>query len=807
MPFLFLGDSLATISLAIIAKNEEDTLPKCLNSVIDIVDEIILVDTGSTDRTIEIAKEIAKDKLVLIESPWTNNFSYHRQISFDQATKDYILWADADDILINPENLKDILDNQEGFDIVNLKYDYDRDEFGNTTMLHWRDRVLKNTRLEDGTSAWKWNDPVHEYLSYALTPPPIDVKTLDSHVFHNRPEEGEGSVMRNLTILEENAIKVGLGNLDQRNLMNLGNERFLSGNFAGAIDAYDLYLQISTWDDEKIQVLVKLSEMFESAGKFDVAYKACWDAIQLNANWPEPWIQLARLELINKKFLNAIKFSEIADACVYPETVLVTNIAAKEILPKTIRYKACLLMGDIEKALPDLEACIKLRPNEETKQDYSIVKTELQRRAEIAAVIKTASYDKAFLAKLPKHLKAYSEIQDLLVPYCKEKQKAERDDPDTLFHTLGHSRVTIFAGQHVEPWSPSSITTTGIGGSETAIIRLAELLDIQGCEVTVYAEPGGDIGFCNERWTSGPLYLPARYFDPSEEVDIFISCRRAEIIDLEINAREKWLWLHDTTLGDSLTVERADRFDKFLTVSHWQAKQYSNLYEGVTAEKLFVTANGIDPLLLENAATEAGQLVKDPYKFIYSSSPDRGLEFLLELWPSIKETHPQASLDIYYGWDTLDKLVTSYPFLKLQKDRISGKVEAVKHLDVKWCGRVDQKTLYKRAFGAGVYVYSTTFNETSMITALEMLACGVTFIGSNMGALSETLQGHGILIDGSPNYPEVKQAFLEAIDKALDSSQWDTKAKIEAAEYAMSRTWQVVADSWVKEIRKLKGLV
>ena len=85
-----------TISLCMIVKNEEDFLPRCLDSVKDYVDEIIVVDTGSTDRTVEIARSFGAR---IYHHPWENNFSKHRNQSIGYATGDWVFIMDADEEL------------------------------------------------------------------------------------------------------------------------------------------------------------------------------------------------------------------------------------------------------------------------------------------------------------------------------------------------------------------------------------------------------------------------------------------------------------------------------------------------------------------------------------------------------------------------------------------------------------------------------------------------------------------------------------------------------------------------------------
>ena len=84
------------ISLCMIVKDEEKFLENCLESVKNCVDEIIVVDTGSTDRTIEIARSFDAH---VYQHPWENDFSKHRNQSLSHAHGDWIFWIDADEVL------------------------------------------------------------------------------------------------------------------------------------------------------------------------------------------------------------------------------------------------------------------------------------------------------------------------------------------------------------------------------------------------------------------------------------------------------------------------------------------------------------------------------------------------------------------------------------------------------------------------------------------------------------------------------------------------------------------------------------
>ena len=89
-----------TLSLCMIVRDEEEMLPRCLAAVAPVVDEIIVVDTGSHDATIEIAQSFGAR---VIEYAWTNSFAEARNISFDAATGDWLMFLDADEVLVSED--------------------------------------------------------------------------------------------------------------------------------------------------------------------------------------------------------------------------------------------------------------------------------------------------------------------------------------------------------------------------------------------------------------------------------------------------------------------------------------------------------------------------------------------------------------------------------------------------------------------------------------------------------------------------------------------------------------------------------
>ena len=149
-----------TISLCMIVKDEEKVLARCLDSVRSCVDEIIIVDTGSTDATKEIARRYTAR---IYDFKWRDDFSAARNFSFSLAEMDYILWLDADDVL-TPENaaaLRRLKSSPPEADVIMMKYQTAFDENGNCVFSYYRERLIRRT------APAVWRGRVHEAVEFA----------------------------------------------------------------------------------------------------------------------------------------------------------------------------------------------------------------------------------------------------------------------------------------------------------------------------------------------------------------------------------------------------------------------------------------------------------------------------------------------------------------------------------------------------------------------------------------------------------------------------------------------------------------
>lgn len=147
---------MVTISLCMIVKNEAEVLERCLASVADLMDEIIIVDTGSTDATKEIASRYTAR---IYDFPWVDDFSLARNFAFEKASCDYIYSADADEFLDEKNrkafyNLKSVMMHE--VEIVTMWYD----ESGVQTVLNAKRE--RRPKLFKRLRKFVWVDPIHE---------------------------------------------------------------------------------------------------------------------------------------------------------------------------------------------------------------------------------------------------------------------------------------------------------------------------------------------------------------------------------------------------------------------------------------------------------------------------------------------------------------------------------------------------------------------------------------------------------------------------------------------------------------------
>jgi len=237
-----------------IVKNEETVLERCLSSVADIMDEIIIVDTGSTDRTKEIAFKFTEK---VYDFPWVDDFSEARNFSYEKATMDYQMWLDADDIILPEEKeklrtLKSML--TQDIDMVVMKYNTSFDENGNPILTSFRERLTKRSKK------FKWQEPVHECI-----PLTNNFLKTDITITHKK-DDYEKTLDRNLKIYEkiEHTGKI----MTPRQQYYFARELKDHGQLERAAHYFELFLAGKEgWVEDEIASCYNLALCYKSTGR------------------------------------------------------------------------------------------------------------------------------------------------------------------------------------------------------------------------------------------------------------------------------------------------------------------------------------------------------------------------------------------------------------------------------------------------------------------------------------------------------------------------------------------------------------
>lgn len=288
---------MATISLCMIVKNEEKVLSRCLDSVKGIADEYIIVDTGSTDGTVEIIKKYTSKVHTF---KWIDDFSAARNYSFSQATMDYIFWLDADDVVKDSDRLKLLELKQhlnDSMDVVLMKYDLYSPQTGQLVCSFPRERLLKRSLN------FIWHDPVHEYLELRGNIINVDISITHKSV--------HGASSRNLDILQK---MVNEGKeLSQRNKFYFARELFFNGRYEEAQKYYLNFLDsegalISNY----IDACLDLSYCYKLQGNEKMQLKALLKSFEYDSPRAEVCCKIAMLYKEKSDFKKAIVWYEVA---------------------------------------------------------------------------------------------------------------------------------------------------------------------------------------------------------------------------------------------------------------------------------------------------------------------------------------------------------------------------------------------------------------------------------------------------------------------------------------------------------------
>lgn len=821
---------MSKIALNMIVSGQErvEELQRALNSIADHVDGIfITITTETKNNELRVAAErygavidYQPNKFFHKVSPkmvkWLRkliggeprvsvgdkifDFSLARNHNMAQVPKefDWILWMDADDVFRGGDKLRAVIAEAEagGVESVFLNYIYQAEiedgKIKNVIIEHLRERLIRNSGV------YQWVAPIHETLIEQRPTRKVDAEQCDVLHLSENPRR-EGALRRNLKTLEYSLWQSK--GADPRPIYYLGKSYFdlfmqqhdkqylsiakkLFEAYVMGTEEYENKNK-SGWAEERSQCWEYLVESYRHLGELNNAIKCAHNALIEDERFPSIYINLGLCYLVKGDYPRAKFWVKLAGKIEQPKTTLIVNPKDLAQRAMEIIYHAGIHLSNLDEAWAAAVKLVELDPKSKEMQDRLNFTSGLRREKQFTKyMVDLVNYlhssgeadkVKLLLAATPSFIAnnpIMTNIRNQVIP---PKVWEENE-------------VAIYCGPGFTTWSPKSLTRENeaefVGGSEEAVIYASQALSKQGWKVTVYADPGVEAGKHN-----GVTWSPYFQFNNLDEFNILIGWRAIGFFDQELKAKKKYVWCHDVLNQLDHTPERLGRIEKIFVLS----QAHRDTIPTVPDDKVFITSNGYHehfPKL---------EPKNDPHKLIWSSSYDRGLEQLLNLWPEVKKAVPEAELHIFYGWKLFKKFYGDNPERMQWLEKIEAKMnqEGITHH-----GRVSQPELEKWYKKCGIWAYPTDFYEINCISAIKAQLWGAVPVCMNHAALKETVQ-HGKKIEGDIYDYEIRKIYQEALIEALKDETWQKEQREKMMPWARETySWEKVTEKWSQEFKQ-----
>lgn len=722
---------MSTIALCLIVKgtNEEALLlDKCLESLSPYVDKIFIT---RTQKNAAVANVATKYNAALSDFKWVDDFAVARNFNFSQVPKEYewIMWSDADDVWRGLDKLKPTLEKNPHMDGFGFWYLYEWDEFKKPVVIHRKTMIIKN----DGCAIWE--GAIHEDLQPTRS---LDVKLIEGierlHV--TTQTRATDNAKRNLRIAQK---EVQLKEDDPRSYWNLANAQFGISNFEGARETFIKFIDSSESNEEVYLARTRLANVYKALNQRSECIKELQTAIGLFPAIPDAYLQLASYYY---DFDNMDKAEEYCLQGMVKRPQIMKMVVYN---PRDYDYNPLMLLAKVyerkhrpDLMLPLIKGCLKIYPDDKMLKLY----------------VKEAEKDKEMLAKALIKLKVLQKIKS------KEKLRKELDllpedlrshpqivslrNQNFIKQTSSGRDLVIYCGNTMHEWYPGS----KMGGSEEAVVNLAREWATLGWNVTVYNNCGhkeiksvfpikdwSKVGVDDKGYV---VYKPFWEFNLRDKQDVVILWRWAKPLDADINAPKIFLDLHDVVPDGEFTPKRMEKVTKVFV----KTKFHRSLFPSIPDEKIAIVPNGLDIF-------PDTKIKKDPYLIINTSSPDRSMDVMPELFKEIKKQVPKAKMKWAYGWEGF---VNTYQNDTKKMQWMEETKKAMKEAGIEDLGRISQEEVGKLYQQASIFAYPTEFAEIDCISMKKAIVAGNAIVATDFGALKEWEQAaFGIWVHSRKN--------------------------------------------------------
>lgn len=744
-----------TIALCCIMKDEIKHIKPLLESVKDCFDEIHLTDTGSTDGTLEFARDFG-DKIAgcpvhVRTFTWIDDFAAARNHSMKDVKTDYVMWLDLDDALSSREDFirwRDEVMLLADFWLAPYHYAFDNE--GRPICTFLRERVIKTKKK------FSWRYFIHEGM---IADEPVGAQVASNWAVNHRrtKEDYEKDFSRNVSILEKNA---KTGELPVRLKFYYGKELCDKGRFQ---EGYVWLDQIC--DNPQL-------EGHDRILTFEYLVRACLHRyFQEEEHKPE------------RQKNKALIAKALGMAC--QGIALAPNRAEFYCLAGDALVK----MGREPEALPmyGAAASCKKALNQSTgflfinHPAYEHIPLDMMARIKF----KMGDLDSAIVHGKESVSKFnHEESKVMLSEFLNLKEKLDKHSTTKKVKT-DDVVFTCMHGSHPYQFDEEIYASKGIGGSETALVEVAKhVKKITGRNVIVFNSRESE-----KVCASGVVYKPAlqmyEYFTEYEPKAHFAWRHNIKLTDAPT-----FLWCHDlTTNGADVSAN----YNGIICLSDFH-KNYVRIMQGIPENKIVVSRNGV------NKERFLNEVKKNENKIIWPSSLDRGIERAIDIIELAREkSGKDLELHVFYGIESMMN-----DWLRDKAVMIKQKMDARPW--VKYHGNVDQLRLAKEFQESVVWLYPASFIETYCISALESMYAKCVPLVRELGGLKNTVKpfekkGWAKILFRDADTKEDQQVWADELLDILEKRTWEN---IDMSEFNYS--WAGVAQHFI-EFSGLKGQV
>ncbi len=341
---------MTSLSCYLIVRDAATTLGRALQSVRPHVDELVVLDTGSTDETLYIARQHAD---LVHEMTWPDSFAAARNAALDRCSGEWTMFLDADDDLANGAAIAPAIE-QAGPEtgMLMLRYVTGIASAGPTDEEFWRERVVRR-------GACRWVGRAHEVLL------PVNQthyqRITEPWVMHHGHGDSRSSMERNIRLLR---LDLQDNPTETRTQFYLGRDLVLAGRIHEGRRMLQRYMKTATWPDEMYIAQSVIGFCYRTEGLYREAFDADIQLLYIYPLWPGAYFQLAEDCYYLKQWDRSIHFCEIGERLPKPETNLFVSYA--QLTYDWMIYKVVALaqVGRVADAAALTERALAIRPTD-----------------------------------------------------------------------------------------------------------------------------------------------------------------------------------------------------------------------------------------------------------------------------------------------------------------------------------------------------------------------------------------------------------------------------------------------------------